>query len=136
MSNVTYRFSVEDINLMKFISQLNELAVRSKDTGSGYFWAYSSLRDVDIKHKFGSCINPASQVFLYDDIHPIEGPVGMTLYPLVRQVLITQERKEIISYYNNIFVQEDGVSPSCLVAYPNMDNTNDCIYIEDGEWFF
>ena len=136
MRNNTYEFSVEGINLMKFISQLNELAVRSKDTGPGCFWKFSSIRDDDIKHKFDSYINPASHVFLYDDMHPVEGPVGMTLYPLVRQVLVTLECKEIISCYNNIFVQEDGVEPSCLVAYPNMDNPNDCIYIEDGEWFF
>lgn len=135
MRNNRYKFSVKDINLLKFISQLNELAERSGDENCNKFWEYSRIQDDDIKQKFGRCINLAAHVFLYDDVHPVEGPAGMTLYPLVRQVLITPEHKEIISCYDNIFVQEDGVSPSCLVAYPDVNNKNDCIYIEDGEWF-
>ena len=131
-----YKFSVKDIELLKFISCVNELAERSGDENRNRFLGFSRIQDDDIKQKLGSYINPASQVFLYDDIHPIEGPAGMTVYSLVREVFITSEHKKIISYYENIFVQEDGVSPSCLVAYPNMDNTYDCIYIEDGKWFF
>lgn len=131
-----YKFSVKDIELLKFISCVNELAERSGDENRNRFLGFSRIQDDDIKQKLGSYINPASQVFLYDDMHPIEGPAGMTLYSLVREVFITSEHKKIISYYENIFVQEDGVSPSCLVAYPNMDNTYDCIYIEDGKWFF
>lgn len=131
-----YKFSVKDIELLKFISCVNELAERSGDENRNRFLGFSRIQDDDIKQKLGNCINPASQVFLYDDMHPIEGPAGMTLYSLVREVFITSEHEKIISYYENIFVQEDGVSPSCLVAYPNMDNTYDCIYIENGEWFF
>lgn len=130
-----YKFSVKDIELLKFISCINELAERSGDENRNRFLGFSRIQDDDIKQKLGNYISPASQVFLYDDVHPIEGSVGMTLYPLVREMYITPEHEKIISYYDNIFVQEDGVSPSCLVAYPNMDNDYDCIYIEDGEWF-
>lgn len=130
-----YKFDDKDIKLLKFISQLNELAERSGDGTCCCFWGYSSIKYDNIKQEFGSCINLAAHVFLYDDTNPIEGPVGMTLYPLVRQVLVTPGHKEIISFYDKIFVQDDGVEPPCLVAYPDMDS-DDCIYIEDGAWFF
>lgn len=136
MVNNEQKFSVKDIHLLKFISQLNELAERSGNEYHQKFWEYSSIEYGVVQQKFDKCINLAAHVFLYDDTNPIEGPVGMTLYPLVRHVLISPGYKEIISYYDNIFVQEDGVEPSCLVAYPDMDNANDCIYIEDGAWFF
>lgn len=131
-----FTFSVKDIELLKFISQINELAERSGDENRNDFLGYSRIQDTDVIQKLGGYIDLTSKVFLYDDTKPIDGPLGMTLYRLVRQIIIMPKNEKIISYYDNIFVQDNNNEPLCLVAYPNMDNDYDCIYIEDGEWFF
>ena len=134
MRNNTYKFTDENIKLLKFISQLNALAEQSGDDNRNKFLAYSRIQDTDVIQKSGVCIDLTSNMFLYDDTNPIEGPAGMTWYPLIRTVSITPEHR-IISCYDNIFMQDNSNDPPCLVACPNLDNTYDCIYIEDGEWF-